>query len=211
MPGNIANSTSQIIERHQLISDQMDKERLTLILKRLDQALKHHIPGDIVEFGCYLGTTSLFIARLLEASTTIRRFHVYDSFEGLPDKTIEDASVAGSDFKAGELKASKRQLIRNFKHAHLKSPLIHKAWFNELKNKDLPNQIAFAFVDSDFYRSIYNSLEIIWPRLSSGGAVIIDDYNRSSLPGATRAVNDFFTASNVRIQHQSNLAIITKP
>ncbi len=211
MPGNIANSTSQIIERHQLISDQMDKERLTLILKRLDQALKHHIPGDIVEFGCYLGTTSLFIARLLEASTTIRRFHVYDSFEGLPDKTIEDASVAGSDFKAGELKASKRQLIRNFKHAHLKSPLIHKAWFNELKNKDLPNQIAFAFVDSDFYHSIYNSLEMIWPRLSSGGAVIIDDYNRSSLPGATRAVNDFFTASNVRIQHQSNLAIITKP
>jgi O-methyltransferase len=211
VPGNIANSISQIIERHQLISDQMDQERLALILKRLDQALEHHIPGDIVEFGCYLGTTSLFIARLLAVAATTRRFHVYDSFEGLPGKTIEDASVAGSNFRAGELKASKRQLVRNFKHAHLKPPLIHKAWFNELKSKDLPNQIAFAFIDSDFYRSIYGSLEIVWPRLSSGGAVIVDDYNRSSLPGATRAVNDFFTVSNVRIQHQSNLAIITKP
>ena len=188
----------------------MDKKRLEIILSELEKVISANTDGDIVELGCYTGTTSLFIRRLLDSLKSDRSFHAYDSFAGLPAKTIEDASVAGSDFKGGELKASKRDLVRNFKKAGLRPPIIHKAWFNELEPYDLPDVIAFAFIDSDFYRSIIDSLNLVWPRLAPGGAVIVDDFMRSHLPGATRAVNDFFRDKQVKVKHHSNLALIYK-
>lgn len=188
----------------------MDSPRLHILLTNLDRIIVNDIKGEVVEFGCYVGTTSLFIRRLLIKHSSSKEFHVYDSFSGLPDKTIEDASVAGIGFKAGELKATKRDLVRNFKKAGLKPPVIHKGWFNELKPKDLPQNISFAFIDGDFYNSTTDSLELIWPLLSNGGVIIVDDYMRSNLPGVYRAISNYFANKDARITHQKNLAIIQK-
>src|SRR6185369_8845401 len=87
---------------------------------------------------------------------------------------------------------SKKTLLQNFRAANLQPPTIHKGWFNQLTDKDLPDQIAFAFLDGDFYDSIMDSLKLVWPRMAKGGAVLIDDYGREALPGAERAVRDFF-------------------
>ena len=199
-----------LIRSHPIISLQMDKTRLEIILKLLEDVLDKDIAGDIVEFGCHAGTTSLFIRRLLDNKHSSKLFYAYDSFEGLPAKSIEDASVSGSDFRAGELKVSKHDLLRNFKKAGLRPPIVHKAWFSELKDKEIPETIAFAFLDSDFYSSIKESLNIVWPRLTENGVIVVDDYMRSHLPGATRAVNDFATNKQLKIKHQNNLAIIWK-
>lgn len=189
----------------------MTKNRLEIILKNLFITIDNNVNGDIVEFGCYSGTTSLFIRRLLNIiDVNDRQFHVYDSFEGLPPKTIKDASVAGTEFKAGELKASKRQLIKNFKKAGLKTPIIHKSWFDELKEKDVPGSIAFAFLDGDFYYSILSSINHVWPKLNTNGRLVIDDFDKSNLPGVTRAINDFFIGTNQHIIRQDDLAIIIK-
>jgi len=188
----------------------MDPKRLLVILERLEVVMSLPLNGDFIEFGCFIGTTSLFIQRLLIDKNITREFHVYDSFMGLPHKTIQDASVAGSDFKAGELKASRRELIHNFKKASLPLPRIHKDWFADLKDKDLPDSISFAFIDGDFYQSIIDCLKLTWPRIETEGEIIIDDYNRSNLPGVTRAVEDFFTDKAVNIKHVLNLAIIRK-
>jgi O-methyltransferase len=188
----------------------MDKRRLNILLKSLEAVIDNDIEGDVVEFGCFIGTTSLFLRRMLDELNSSKTLHVYDSFVGLPDKTIEDASVAGSEFKAGELKASKRSLIRNFKKAGLRIPKIHKSWFRDLKPKDLPDVIAFGFIDGDFYNSIVDSLELVWPRLSVGGQLVVDDFMSSNLPGVTRAISDFFIGSDVKIEHRNNLAIVYK-
>ena len=201
----------QLIKDHQILTDQMTKKRLEVILRQLEATIERQVPGSIVEFGCYSGTTSLFIRRLLNEFSEERQFHVYDSFGGLPQKTIEDASVAGSDFKAGELKASKRELLKNFKKYSLKPPIIHKGWFSDLKDKDMPSEIAYAFLDGDFYNSILDSLEPTWPRLVSGGLIVIDDFGKSNLPGVTRAVEDYFDQKkNFRLRHERDLAIIQK-
>lgn len=201
----------RLIREHKILSDQMTKKRLEVILRQLEETLLKQTPGEIVEFGCYSGTTSLFIRRLLDEHAPDRQFHVYDSFGGLPQKSIEDASVAGTDFKAGELKASKRDLVKNFRKQNLKLPVIHKCWFADLKSKDVPAEISFGFLDGDFYHSILDSLELVWPRLSQGGTVVIDDFGKSNLPGVTRAVDDYFKAkANFKIKHEQDLAIIEK-
>ena len=122
---------------------------------------------------------------------TNKKLFVYDSFEGLPEKTIEDQSPSGLQFVAGELYAQKKQLINNFKRANLPLPIITKGWFSNITPDQLPDRIAFAFLDGDYYNSIRDSLKLTWPRLSPGAIVVIDDYANQELPGAEKAVDEW--------------------
>lgn len=182
---------NQLLTRYPIISDQVDEGDIRQVLDNLENVLDKKVPGDIVEFGCYIGTTSLFIRRMLDQRTENRAFHVYDSFEGLPPKSREDESPAGMAFQAGKLAVSKKQLIREFQKANLALPAIHKGWFNELTADAVPEQIAFAFLDGDFYDSIKSSLKLVLPRMSKGGTIVVDDFVREALPGAAKAVREF--------------------
>lgn len=188
-----------------LISDQINREQLKVILNQLERAI-NRCDGAVVEFGCYIGTTSLFIRRLLDAQADKREFHVYDSFEGLPAKTTEDESRAGEQFQSGELAVSKRQFIQEFKKAALKPPIIHKGWFKSISEMDVPKTIAFAFLDGDFYESIRDSLKLVLPRLQPGGCIVLDDYAREALPGVARAAHELLPDAQITTEH--NLGIL---
>jgi len=200
------NLAPSLLAKYPLVSDQISREELLVVLRELERTLQQGTEGDIVEFGCYLGTTSLFIRRLLDQTdeSAKRAFHAYDSFEGLPPKQPADTNAAGVDFKAGELAVSKKQFLHQFQRAHLAPPVTHKAWFDQLADQDVPQKIAFAFLDGDFYDSILASLQLVWPRMSRGGAVLIHDYQRQTLPGVERAVHDFFKGNapaNLQVEH----------
>jgi O-methyltransferase len=189
------------------ISDQVDKKEIEVILRELIRVMMSGVSGDAVEFGCYLGTTSVHIAKVLE--NTGRDFYVYDSFEGLPDKTGEDISPLGEPFKPGELCASKKQFIRNILDARVPMPIIKKAWFSNLTSDDVPEKVAFAFFDGDYYKSIADPLRLIDARLLNGAIVIIDDYGNPALPGAAKATDEWLARHpkySKRIEH--SLAIV---
>lgn len=198
------------LNRYPIISEQIKWPALDTVLSQLDTVLNSGIKGDIVEFGCYIGTTSLFIRRLLDMSGSNKKFHVYDSFEGLPPKTAQDQSTVGTAFQAGKLYTGKKQLLTEFRKAHLHPPIIHKSWFSELTDREVPGRIAFAFLDGDFYTSIIESLRLVWPRLAHGGSICIDDYQREALPGVERAVRDFLQDKPRRITVAHNIATINK-
>lgn len=180
-----------------------------IILDSLENVHQKGIEGDVVEFGCYAGTTSLFIARLLKEIESNKKFHVYDSFSGLPPKSLKDQSPVGIQFMQGELYATKSQFINNFKKANLELPVIHKGWFSELTAYDLPDKISFAFLDGDFYDSISDSFMLIENRLAAGSMIIVDDYMREALPGAKIAVDEWLAEHlHARLTSQAGLAII---
>jgi len=197
---------SELLMHYPLISEQVDKGQVAVILTELQKVLEYGVEGAIVELGCYIGTTSLFIRRLLDALGQDREFHVYDSFAGLPPKSTWDASVTGEAFTAGELAVSKKQFVRQFQHAGLKLPAVHKGWFSDLTPDDVPEVMAFAFLDGDFYDSIRDSLRLVLPRMSEGGVIIVDDYAREALPGVARAVHERIDPGRIRTAH--NLGII---
>jgi O-methyltransferase len=201
-------SPEQLVSKYPIISDQITATELTVILRMLETALHQTNDGVVVEMGCYQGTTSLFIQRMLQQNS--REFHVYDSFAGLPDKTAPDISPAGEQFKTGELFASKKSFITNFKKTALPLPIVHKCWFNELDPADMPNAIAFAFLDGDYYESIIDSLKLVWPRLVSGAVVVVDDYQNEALPGAKRAVDEWLQRHPATLRSQASLAILQK-
>lgn len=202
--------TDQLIQKYPIISEQVTPERLRVVLGGLEQVLKQDIPGDIVELGCYIGTTSLFLRRMLDAyaQSEARALHVYDSFAGLPPKHQLDSSVVGEQFKAGELAVSKKQLLQEFHKSRLTPPVVHKAWFSELTTADIPNRIAFGFLDGDFYESIMDSLKLVWPHLVPGAVLAVDDFGREALPGAERAVRTFLQGRDADLRSSHNIAII---
>jgi len=189
-----------------LSNDQFDDRELGVLLRELSAVLGSQVPGDVVELGCYKGMTSLEIQRLLKG--TGKKLFLYDSFEGLPEKLAQDQSPAGMQFKAGELPASKREVVELFKKSGMPMPVIKKAWFSELTPADLPDHIAFAFMDGDYYESIMDSLKLIWPKLSEGAVVIVDDYQNVALPGAQKAVDEWLQTHPADLKIEASLAIL---
>ncbi len=201
--------TDQLLAKYPIISDQVDAKELSVLLRELEKVLQSGAAGNIVEFGCYVGTTSLFIRRLLDAYKFTGEFHVYDSFAGLPEKTQLDASAAGEQFKAGELLAPRKTFIQNFKKAGLKMPIIHKGWFADFTPDDVPESIIFAFFDGDFYESIADSFRVCGGKFQKTATIIVDDYANEALPGAARAVDEWLKNNQqFTIRTEASLAII---
>lgn len=187
-----------------LLSDQVSEREVEIVLREL--ARTHDVSGDAVEFGCYVGTTSVHLARELQGSG--KQLFLYDSFEGLPEKRSEDISPVGEQFKAGELHATKKELIRNLKQANVPMPNITKGWFSDVEPSQVPQQISFAFLDGDYYDSVLDPLKLIWSRLSPGAVVVVDDYANEALPGAAKAVDDWLKTHHAHLSVEASLAIL---
>ncbi len=162
--------------------------------------------GDFVEMGCYKGDTSLLLAEILIG--TNKRLFIYDSFEGLPEKSGEDESIIGKDFKAKELFVTKREVKQRFLRANLPVPVIKKAWFKELSFNDLPEKISFAFLDGDFYESILESLKLVENKMVKDGVIIIHDFANPALPGVAKAVDEWNMDKKLKIEIFKSMAII---
>ena len=158
--------------------------------------LDYDVPGDFVELGCYVGQSAALFQTILQNAGGGRVLHVYDSFEGLPPPVADDGDT---NFRGGDMRTTEEALIANFERLGLPLPVIHKGWFEDTLPGGLPEQIAFAHLDGDFYSSIKTSLEHVYPRLAKGAACLIDDYCDPALfpafdafPGCKKACDEFF-------------------
>ncbi len=207
-------------------NDQVTPAETSEILQLAETCLS--VSGDFVELGCYRGDTSVLLGKMLQNSTKnceylvenlCKTLWIYDSFAGLPEKTTEDSSGAGQNFQKGELLVTKREIVEKLRKHGLKitnhpdptvsSIIIKKAWFDELQSTDLPDRIAFAFLDGDLYSSIKTSLQLVIPRLADQGITIVHDYNNPELPGSARAVDEFLRSHpEYHLTQKHTLAII---
>ncbi len=193
---------------------QVTKQETEELLRLAKSTLNNSVEGDFVELGCYRGDTSVLLQRLLKESGKLseKKLWIYDSFAGLPEKTSEDSSVAGDQFKAGELFVSKREVLEKFKRSGLPLPIVKKAFFEKLDpEKDLPEKIAFAFLDGDLYGSIKTSFELVLPKLSEKGIIVVHDYNNPELPGVSKAVEEFLNQNpDFSLSQKYSLALLSK-
>jgi O-methyltransferase len=141
--------------------------------------------------------------KTLDQFNSQKRIHVYDSFEGLPEKSKKDGNTI---FYRGSCKTQKVRLVNNFKRHKVKLPEIHTGWFADVLPKKLPNEISFAHLDGDFYSSILESLTYVYPRLAKGAVAVIDDYCdpkihnvNNILPGVKRACDEFFKEKKEKV------------
>lgn len=138
------NDLIKLIETHGIKNSHawpmMYKHEIFGVIYHLNKVLAQNLEGDVVELGCNIGTTSLYIKRLLNLYKSDKAFHVYDSWEGLPKKLDADQSP-NTSFGQGSCKTNKSTFISTFKSENLETPIIHSGWFKEINDEEYPEKI----------------------------------------------------------------------
>src|SRR5690242_664225 len=113
----------------EIISRMMSREQIEIVLTELERTLEAEVPGEVVELGCNCGTTSVFVATLLEQRGESREYHVYDSFKGLPPSRPGDLG-AGPDLPPGTFEMARAEFTRNLERAGIaRIPTVHEGLF----------------------------------------------------------------------------------
>jgi O-methyltransferase len=173
--------------------------RLGNIEMAVDDVLKRGVPGDLIEAGAWRGGATIFMrAALLSRGVKDRTVWVADSFEGLPvpDTTQYPADAAFAR-SGGVLAADLESVKGNFARYGLLDDQVRflKGWFKDTL-KDAPiSRLAILRVDADLYESTMDALKPLYPKVSPGGYIIVDDYGGT--PACKKAVDDFRAANGI--------------
>ena len=148
------------------------------------------VEGDTAECGVYRGASSWLIlqANAKARSSAPKVHYLFDSFEGLSEPDSRD----GSHWRRGSLMAGVDEVVRNLLPFEVgKSYKICKGWIPDRFHEVEANTFSFVHIDVDLYQPTLDSVQFFYPRLSSGGVLVCDDYGFDTCPGATRAIDEF--------------------
>lgn len=170
------------------------RKRLDNIHFCVKEVLQDRIPGDLVETGVWRGGCTILMRAILKAyHDTNRKVWVVDSFEGLPPPNGQKYPAdRGWDFTQFSILAvSLEQVKSNFdKYGLLDEQVVFlKGLFSETLPRCSIESIAVLRLDGDLYESTMDALVNLYPKLSVGGYIIIDDYG--VIPPCAKAVHDY--------------------
>ncbi|MGB3681468.1 MAG: TylF/MycF/NovP-related O-methyltransferase [Rubrobacteraceae bacterium] len=173
----------------------------------IEDVLKNEVPGDFIEAGVWRGGATIFMRAVLKAhGVEDRTVWVADSFEGLPKPDLErypdDAGAAVVNLHTQpELAISLQQVRSNFSKYGLLDGQVRflKGWFSETLPNAPIERLAVVRLDGDMYESTMDSLTALYPKLSAGGYLIVDDY---IIPACRKAVHDYREKCDIREEIQ---------
>jgi O-methyltransferase len=185
---------------------------------------RYDIPGSIVECGVWRGGSMHAVARTLDSlGDHSRELYLFDTFEGMPPPTEKDVRRDGR--RAEELLAAgtKDQFIwayatledvrKGFDTVPYPGERVHYVCgkVEDTVPGQAPDPIALLRLDTDWYESTRHELVHLYPRLVSGGVLIIDDYG--TWQGSQRATDEFLADSGARLllQRAGRGRIAVKP
>lgn len=142
----------------------------------------HDIEGHVVELGCYRGLSSLLM--LQETDTKGKDYHIFDSFEGLNEQY------------PGMFTASLSYVSHILKDYPLAEYYV--GWIPYTFSQLEEHTYRFVHVDVDTPTPTVASLEYFYPRMSTGGIIVCDDYGSKIWEGLKEAVDTWVTRNNAR-------------
>jgi hypothetical protein len=201
------------------------KERLFALIQAVRYVVAARIPGAFVECGVWRGGSMMAAARtLMQLSDLDRQLFLFDTFEGMSKPTQHDRDHSGrsasgrfnrsrtSDDTAAWCDASLADVQRNIHSVGYPGDRVRlvKGKVEDTLPGAAPEQIALLRLDTDWYESTRHELEHLYPRLTPGGVLIIDDYGHWE--GCRKATDEYFARRGeavllARIDYTGRMAI----
>ena len=168
--------------------------RLNNVQECVLDVFANKVPGDFIETGVWRGGASIFMTGAMKAyGETDRLMWVADSFKGLPKPAEGDHPTDTGDplYKFQDLAVPLETVKDNFRRYDLLNDQVRflPGWFEDTLPEAPVEKLAILRLDGDMYSSTMVALESLYPKLSAGGYVIVDDY--SALESCKQAVDDF--------------------
>lgn len=145
------------------------------------------VPGAAAELGVYRGQFARCISRLLPDRT----LYLFDSFQG-----FDSAAGAGEAMQAAHEKTSAKRVLAVMPHPE---KVILKPGFFPESLGGLEEIFCFVSLDVDFEAATLAGLRYFWPRLSSGGYLMLHDWGNPGLPGPGKALKRYQEETKQRL------------
>lgn len=188
-------------------------EAIVTLIRSVDHVTRRRVPGAFVECGVYMGgNIEVMIRALQHQGIGDRDIWLYDTFAGMPKPTDRDddslGGVAKSSWEAHRTEADGDK-GSNWMKAGVEvvreriAPLGYpddrlrfvKGMVEDTIPHAMPKQIAILRLDTDFYSSTKHELRHLYPLLSPGGVLIIDDYG--AFPGSRHATDEYIQEQGI--------------
>lgn len=204
--------------------------RLQALIDAVRYCVRRNIPGAFAECGVWRGGSVLaMILTLQEMGSADRDIHLYDTFEGMTAPSELDVSPverpALETWTAARERDERPWSVffdqESFNEKAVRALLLETGYPSERLHlacgpveetipRCAPDDLALLRLDTDWYESTRHELEHLYPRLSPGGVLIVDDYGHWD--GCRRAVDEFFAAHAVpvllnRIDYAARIAV----
>jgi hypothetical protein len=187
-------------------------ERVFALIEAVKYIVKNDIPGAMVECGVWKGGSMMAVAHTLKnLRRSDRDLYLFDTYEGMPKPTAEDVDFTGAD--AAEQWEQNRINDKSSHWMYVPVEEVKQAMYSTGYDQErmhfvkgmvedtvpaqAPPTIALLRLDTDWYESTRHELVHLFPRLSVGGILIIDDYGH--FRGAKKAVDEYIGQNNLRL------------
>jgi hypothetical protein len=187
-------------------------ERLHALIQAVKYIANCSIPGAIVECGVWRGGSMMAVAKTLIGVESIDRdLYLYDTFEGMSDPTVADVDWAGTPASQRLAQESREaagsvwclapldevgRAMQGTGYPPARTRLV-KGMVEQTIPAVAPEKIALLRLDTDWYESTRHELNHLFPRLVSGGVLILDDYGHWQ--GARRAWDEYSAEHQVKM------------
>lgn len=206
-------------------------ERVAALVEAVRYLASANVEGSIVECGVWRGGSIMAVAKtLLEIGDSSRELFLFDTFEGMPEPGPEEVDFldrSGAALLDDARKLTPKEQLESYLFAYsplevVKTNIMQTGYPEErihfIKGKvedtiptQAPEKISLLRLDTDWYESTRHELIHLFPRLSRGGVIIIDDYGHWR--GCRRAVDEYLEENKItlllnRIDYTGRSAVI---
>jgi hypothetical protein len=195
-------------------------ERVFSLIRAVEYILKNSIPGSLVECGVWKGGSMMAMAlSLLRGNQKERDLFLYDTYQGMTQPGEHDSQGVRTEWEKNQTPdhnkwayASLDEVKGNMASTGYPPDRIHYIMgrVEDTLPVSVPDAISILRLDTDFYESTKHELQHLFPRLSRGGVLIVDDYG--SFRGSQRAVEEYIQENHIslllnRIDSDSRIAV----
>lgn len=198
----------------------VQKKRLSMVpteglvntIKTSRYVAENGISGDFVECGVWRGGNAILAKKMFEYLGVDKKVWLFDTFAGMTEPTDRDATIhsghrafqryakdareSHNDWCFAPIKEVRKNLLEA--DIEMREVVFVEGDVTEtlLEKKNVPESISVLRLDTDWYESTLVELQILYPILSKGGVLIVDDYGFWS--GSKLAVDDYFSATSYK-------------
>jgi O-methyltransferase len=195
--------------------------RLDDLQRCVEAVVADGVAGDLIEAGSWRGGASMLMRATLDTLGEDRTVYVADSFQGFPE--LDAADEHGARLSSFQFLAVPDDQVReSFARLGLDRGVeLVPGFFEETLARFAGHRWAIVRLDADSYEATRYALDCLYPGLTVGGYLVIDDYG--SFDGCRRAVDEFRAAHGIaepieaidhtgaRWRRESNAAVETAP
>jgi hypothetical protein len=161
---------------------------------------KQDISGAFAECGVFRG----YFARIMNRLCPERKLYLFDTFGSFAESDLK------ADIETGAIPAERKEgLLATFTHTsaeavvsslpHPERVIVRKGFFPETTKPEIADEFCFVDLDFDLYTPILAGLRYFWPKMVSGGVILVHDYFwQDDYLGPSRAVHEFAAESGVK-------------